>query len=262
MFPESPCRPSGADLDLHLVDTFDAPTTADGAAGRASSCTLPGADDRRGRPAQPDLDRDRRRCGWRSTSAAAAGRPDADAGDDAGVQVRVLVRDAPDLTADRAGRCSARATTRSSLRWGGARSSATRTRSPPSSASTPRRRWTRSTARSCVTSPTVGPDGSRRIAVDLQLDRRGRGRHRRPGCGSTPDTRSSSARTPPAATITMVVETRLRSRGAAPVPALGPVRLNASAHPRPDAATGVGRAGDGRADHRPRPRTRSCCATG
>ena len=61
------------------------------------------------------------------------------------VAARVLVPDAPDLADDERALLG---TSDSAvvLRWEWGRTSATRTRSPPSSASTRRRRWTRSPA--------------------------------------------------------------------------------------------------------------------
>ena len=159
------------------------------------------------------------------------------------------MRDAPDLTADRAGRAR-RQRQRDRAALGLARGAA---RAGPvrhaSSASTPHRRWTSSTGRSLAVT-TIGTGRVTSYRVDLQLDRDGAGRRRG---------RAAARRRPPvlhplahrrARPSRWCVETRLRIGGAAPVPALGPVRLNAAAHSRPDEAAGVGRAGGGRADHR------------
>ena len=176
------------------------------------------------------------------------------------VAARVLVPDAPDLTADERallGTSDSAVVVAVGL---ARRTSASRIRSPPSSASTPRRRWTRSPAlsrrsRSCrsgqVTVYRVDLQLDRAIAADcvagLAAQRGASVLHPLPHAGSA---------------IQMIVETRLRPGGVAPVPITGPVPLALPLTPdrtRPP-AWGSRQTVVPITDPTRR-RTRSCCAT-
>ena len=100
-FPESASHPSGATSSADAwsttlaADDPGAPQPGDFVRYRVRTI------DAIGRPSL-DVDRDRPGAAREAPAAAAAGRPDGRRpGALAGVQVRVLVRDAPDLTADR-----------------------------------------------------------------------------------------------------------------------------------------------------------------
>ena len=119
------------DLDLFLVDTF---VSDDGGADAEPGDLppLPGAGDRRRRPTQSDLARDRRRSGWRSTCrrrCRSVPRP-TPIRRSAGVQAPGARPRRPRPDRSRADRCSAAATTRSCCAGAGTRSSESRTRSP------------------------------------------------------------------------------------------------------------------------------------
>ena len=95
VFPDNAVHTTGADLDLHFVDSFDVvdgPRQAAQRPGAGFAASLPRAHDRLRRPAEPRTGARPHRCGWRSTSRHRC-RCRVTA-------TRVLVPDAPDLTAD------------------------------------------------------------------------------------------------------------------------------------------------------------------
>ena len=158
-FPDSASRPSGADLDLTLVDAFAADDAGRAAAGPVRA--LPRAGDRRGRAAQPDLDRDDAGAAGEAPAAAAAGQPDRNRSREVtSPACRSGCSSATRPTSPRPRRpCSAAATTPSSLRWGWHEEQ--REQDPSrtaSSACTPHRRWMASTGR-CSRSPRSAPAG-------------------------------------------------------------------------------------------------------
>jgi hypothetical protein len=218
-FPDSASNPGGGDLDLFLIDTFD---------GDAAVAPEPGtlvqyrvrAVDTIGR-ASAD---------WTETAPVRLEKHlpppipvGPDDGDLAGVQVRVLVREASDLTAGEQALLGA-SDNAVVLRWGWhaeqrAQDPLAREfrvyAAPPLDTVDGQVLSVTATASGRVTSYEVQVQLDRDIRADvaagLRLD-----------AGHPFLIRSHTA----GSTITMVLETRLRVRGAAPVPALGSVRLN------------------------------------
>ena len=226
-YPEVAGHPSGATLDLTLVDTFgDDATTVPPSPGTTHRYRVR-AIDAIGRPS-PD---------WRESDALVLEKhvpppvpvgPDDldDVGpeDPVGVQVRVLVRDAPDL-APAEGALLGSHDTAVVLRWGW--HDAQREQDPLATEFrvyvAPPLDVVDGTVTG-VTTLSTGPTTSYR--VDLQLDaelRADLAAGLRLDAGHPFLIRSHTA----GSTVQMVVETRLRTpAGSAPVPALGPVRLS------------------------------------
>ena len=218
-FPDSASNPGGSDLDVFLVDTFD---------GDAAVAPEPGtlvqyrvrAVDAIGRPS----------ANWTETAPVRLEKhlpPPIPVGPDdsdlAGVQVRVLVREASDLTAAEQTLLGA-SDNAIVLRWGW--HAEQREQDPLAREFRVYAAPPLDTVNGQVLSVTTTATG--RVTsydVQLQLDRDVRADAAgglRLDAGHPFLIRSHTA----GSTITMVVETRLRVRGAAPVPAVGPVRLN------------------------------------
>jgi hypothetical protein len=220
-FPESASQPGGGDLDLVLVDAFAADAVGVPEPGALVRYRVR-AIDAVGRPSP----------NWTETAPVRLEKhvppplpvgPEAAAADLAGVQVRVLVRDAPDLTASEQALLGT-GDNAIVLRWGWHAEQRDQDplarefrvyAAPPMDAVEGQVLAVTTTATGRVTS----------YEVDLQLDRPVRtdaAAGLRLDAGHPFLIRSHTA----GSTITMVLETRLRIRGAIPVPALGPVRLN------------------------------------
>jgi hypothetical protein len=220
-FPESASHPSGSDLDLFLVDAFGADAVGAPEPGAFVQYRVRSID-AVGRPSP----------NWTETPPVRLEKhlppplpvgPEAAAGDLAGVQARVLVRGASDLTATEQTLLGA-SDNAIVLRWGW--HAAQRDQDPLS-------REFRVYAAppmdvvggQVLTVTTIGTGRVTSYQVVVQLDRTVRAdvaAGLRLEAGHPFLIRSHAA----GSTITMLVETRLRIRGAIPVPALGPVRLN------------------------------------
>lgn len=220
-FPESASLPGGSDLDLFLVDAFasdelDVPEPGAFVEYRVRAI------DAVGRPSPT----------WTETAPVRLEKhlppplpvgPEAAAGELAGVQARVLVRDASDLTATEETLLGA-SDNAIVLRWGWHAEQRDQDplarefrvyAAPPMDA----------VGGQVLTVTTIGTGRVTSYQVDLQLDRAVRAdvaAGLRLDAGHPFLIRSHTAGT----AITMVLETRLRVGGAIPVPALGPVRLN------------------------------------
>jgi hypothetical protein len=221
MFPESASHPNGADLDLTLVDVLsaddpDAPQPGDLVRYRVRTI------DAVGRPSPT----------WTETAPVRLEKhlppplpvgPDAVLGDIAGVQVRVLVRDAPDLTAAET-TLLGDSNNAIVVRWGWHAEQRQQDplarefrvyAAPPMDA----------VDATVLAVTTIGTGRVTSYQVDLALDRTVRADAAvglRFNAGHPFLIRTHTA----GSTITMTVETRLRVGGVPPVPALGPARLN------------------------------------
>jgi hypothetical protein len=221
MFPVSASHPTGANLDLTLVDVLSAddssaPQPGDLVRYRVRSI------DQVGRPSPT----------WTETAPVRLEKhlppplpvgPDAVLGDIAGVQVRVLVRDAPDLTAAET-TLLGDSDNAIVVRWGWraeqrqqdplAREFRIYAAAPMDAVDA-----------TVLAVNTIGTGRVTSYQVDLALDRAVRvdaAAGLRFIAGHPFLIRTHTA----GSTITMTVETRLRVSGVPPVPALGPVRLN------------------------------------
>lgn len=220
-FPDSSSNPGGGDLDLFLVDAFDADEAVAPEPGALVQYRVR-AIDAIGRPSADWTEAAPVRLEKHMPPPIPVGP--ADAGTDVvGVQVRVLVRDAPDLTADEQALLGA-SDNAVVLRWGW--HAEQREQDPLARefrvyASPPL-----DVVGGQVLSVTTTSTGrATSYEAQLQLDRDVRADAAaglRLVAGHPFLIRSHTA----GSAITMVLETRLRVRGAAPVPAVGPVRLS------------------------------------
>ena len=221
MFPESASHPTGANLDLTLVDVLSdddpgAPQPGDIVRYRVRTI------DAVGRPSPT----------WTETAPVRLEKhlppplpvgPDAVLADVAGVQVRVLVRDAPDLTAAEAALLGS-SDNAIVVRWGWHAEQRQQDplarefriyAAPPMDA----------VNATVLAVTTIGTGRVTSYQVELALDwavRADAAAGLRLSAGHPFLIRTHTG----GSTITMTLETRLRVGGVPPVPALGPVRLN------------------------------------
>lgn len=224
-FPEQALRTTGADLDLSLVDTLTDPDTppADGPRPGAFYRYRVRAVDAVGRPSPSWRETDPVRLEKHVPPPLPVGPSGAASPDQpSGVQVRTLVRDAEDLTDDERALLGSDGTA-VLLRWGWHEEQ--RAQDPFATEfrvyAAPPLDVVRGTVTS-VTTTGVGRVTSYRLA--LALDRHvpaDLAAGLRLDAGHPFFIRAHTAGT----TMSMDVETRLRVRGNAPVPALGPVSL-------------------------------------